>query len=156
MPTITTIPKPVKIILAIALALRMIVWSAALLDETRFLDPDSADYLRLAGQLIDNHQLGTDEQLEIFRAPGYPFYLAITMWVAHSFALPALIQIVLDVGLCFLVWRLANRLFAAKAAIASAMFQSVSVVSIVYSCKLLSDSVYAFMLMLFLNALYEL
>ncbi len=152
---IKNLPRNVKIVLTTAFLLRLTVWLGGMADSSRFLDPDSVDYLQLAEMIGINFQYTYNDQIEIFRAPGYPFLIALLNKISESYAFLCLIQIILDTALCFLLWRLASRLYDSQRALAALSFQCVSIVSITFSVKILSDSIYAFLLILFLNILNE-
>jgi 4-amino-4-deoxy-L-arabinose transferase-like glycosyltransferase len=147
------LPKTVCCLLALALVLRLLPWCGGLADSARFLDPDSHDYLRLAQSLVQSGTYGTPAQPEIFRAPGYPAVLAGLSVVTHQPWLVCLLQALLDVGSCALLWRLARRQWGETAATATLFFQACSVVSIVQCCRVLSETGFVFALLVFLNLL---
>ncbi len=149
------IPRNVKIILAIAFLLRITVWLGGIADPGRFLEPDSTDYLHLAEAIDTKFHYTKQGQVEIFRAPGYSFLIALLKKISDSNAFICFIQVILDTVLCFLVWRLASHIFNDHTAITALVLQCISIVSITFSVKILSDSIYAFLLLLFLNILHE-
>ncbi len=143
--------KSTRLILGIAFLLRVIVWCGGWADPQRYLTPDSYDYLRLAETLKADGRYGTSEQPEIFRAPGYPFFLYLMHFISQSYAWIGWVQILLDTATCYLIWRLARIAFANPAAAGwTLLFQSCNVVSIVYASTLLSETLYTFVLTLFL------
>ncbi len=152
---IKNLPRKVKIVLIAAFLLRLAVWFGGLADASRFLAPDSIDYLRLAENIGTHFQYANNGKIEVFRAPGYPFLIALLNTIFSSYAFICFIQVILDTALCLLLWRLASRLYDSRSATAALLFQCASIVSITFSVKILSDSVYAFLLILFFNILYE-
>jgi Gpi18-like mannosyltransferase len=148
--------KNIRLILGIALALRVVVWWGGLGDPHRFLTPDSHDYLRLAATLNVDGRYGTPEQPEIFRAPGYPLFLALLQHVSTSYTWLAWVQLLIDSVTCYLLWQLSRLLFKDdRAAGWVLIFQSCNVVSIVYAVTLLSETIYAFFLTLLLYQLIK-
>ncbi len=141
--------------LGVALLIRLVVWYGGLYDQSRYMEPDSADYLRLSSALIVDHKFGTESEPEIFRVPGYPAFLSAVSLVSDSPVLPCLIQIIFDVGTCFLLWYLTRAFFSKSAALVAVGFQSISVVSVIYASKILSDTLFTFCLVLFLSLILK-
>ncbi|MFP4027796.1 MAG: glycosyltransferase family 39 protein [Candidatus Brocadiia bacterium] len=142
-------------ILLMALTVRLLVWTGGVGNPGLFFSPDSADYVRLGENLLETGRYGTEQQPEIFRVPGYPLFLSLTFAISKNPAFVCLLQVVMGVAVCALVWRLAHRLFGRKYAIPAAAFQSVSVVSIVYSCRVLSETLFTLVFLAQLNLLYD-
>ena len=142
--------KSVYSLLIVAIILRLACWSNGLNEPERYLKPDSYDYLRLAQALLDNHHFGSQDQLEIFRPPGYPFILLCFKTMTSLLAIPTLFQVLLDGLLCCLLWYLAGQLYSWSLANVSLAFQSLSLVSAVYATQVLSDSIFTLFLFLFL------
>jgi hypothetical protein len=84
--------------------------------------------------------------------PGYPAFLAVLGIVSDAPGFIVLIQILLDIGLCALVWYLARQQFGEGQASWAAAIQATSVVSIVFACRVLSDAPFALLLIVFLAA----
>ena len=145
---------PVLIVLAVGLLLRLAVWGFGLSDPERFLTPDSASYIGLASGILDSGMYGSEGQPEIFRAPGYPFFLSVVFVISRAPGLVVFFQVLLDGAVCWLVWRLARQSLGEGPAVAALAFQCVSVVSIVYACRVLSDTLFTFLFVLFLNSLW--
>ena len=100
---------------------------------------------------------GWDGPPEVFRTPGYPLFLAPTVRLglpttcpdmAAQLGLLAMLlpQILLDCGLVVLTYLLGLRLLSHKAGLLGAFFQAISPLAIASSCRVLSDSLYAFLL----------
>jgi 4-amino-4-deoxy-L-arabinose transferase-like glycosyltransferase len=119
--------------------------------------PDSAEYLQLAENLRDRGHFYRDGQPEIFRTPGYPLFLlacdpaglaaknddAAAVRLEPYYALGW--QVLLDVGLVCLTYWLGAILLDRRVGLLAAAFQAVTPVAIAASCRVLSDSLYAFL-----------
>lgn len=139
--------QQVCLILLAASTLRLATWYGGLPNEGRYTETDSADYLTLARNLLDEGQFGKADQPEIFRTPGYPAFLVPFSIVGFPLALICLVQITLDVPICFLVWCVARRHFGQETALPALVFQAFSLVSVVYACRVLSETVFTLLLM---------
>lgn len=141
--------RPLWIILCVALILRAGLLLAGWNDPQRFFTPDSGDYDFLALSLGEYGEFSRspDGPAELFRAPGYPFFLACINAVSgYSIHAVLVVQILLDVALCRLVYLLGVRLFDRRVGLWAAGLQAVSTVAIISSVRILSDSLFAFML----------
>ncbi|MFQ5962764.1 MAG: ArnT family glycosyltransferase [Candidatus Scalinduaceae bacterium] len=74
---------------------------------------DSEEYLRLAEGLLKQGQLGIPNP-SAFRLPGYPVFLAITMWISNSIAWLSFVNVILSTFLIYIVWRLVLYLTSEK------------------------------------------
>ncbi len=141
--------RPLWIILCVALVLRASLLVAGWRQPERFLAPDSAGYDALARSLTERGEFSRTPAgpAELFRTPGYPLFLAGVYAVSgNSVGAVLAVQIFLDVALCWLVYLLGARLFDRRAGLWAAGLQAVSTVAIVSSVRILSDSLFAFML----------
>lgn len=129
-------------VLALAVLLRLLCWWGNAALPERFLEPDSSDYLRLAQGVVTHGEYGSAAQPEIFRVPGYPVLVAGVLATGGGAATVCLLQILIDLGTCWLVWRLARRLFDDRAAIAALFWVATADVLIVASCRVLSESLF--------------
>ncbi len=145
-------PRPVRLLL-LALLIRLAILAVAGRLPERLLTPDSHDYLRLAHGLLESGTFGSLTQPEIFRVPGYPLWLAGILWIANSTVLVCLLQCFVDTGSCWLVYRLAKRLGGPRQAAAALFFQAVCVAAIAYTCRILSETCFTFLLLLFFDLL---
>ena len=160
---------------ALAAALRLALFCGGMSDTKRFMQPDSADYDMLALGLAHRGEYARGSVPEVFRAPGYPVFLAAVYGIAgEHIPLVIFLQIVADVALCVLLWRWGPAMAGIPACgvradttappggggprpppalspgsvSAYAMaWQAVAVVSAVFACQLLSDSLFALMLL---------
>ncbi len=148
------------IILAVSGLLHLVLFTGAVLHPSRTLTPDSYDYRLLARRLFETGRFQrADGAAEVYRTPGYPFFLAVVRAVAGPGATaPIAVQCAAGVVLCLLVFHAALRISPGGAggestvgagAIArwAALWQAVAVVSCVYACRLLSDSLFAVLLL---------
>lgn len=149
-------PTPTQqifLILTAASLLRLGSWLGGLPDEGRYTETDSADYLILARNLVSEGRFGVADQPEIFRTPGYPAFLVPFSVFNFSPATICLVQIGMDVLICYLVWCVARRHFGQEAARPALVFQAFSLVSVVYACRVLSETLFTLLLLLFLLTL---
>ena len=121
--------------------------------ESRFIDPDSNDYIELADSLALFHGYTKDGQTEIFRAPGYSFFLAPFRYLFPDTLFPVvIIQCLLNAGSILILWYLTLSLARGNLVVAkiAVTFQAISLSSIVYTNKVLTETLFTFLLMLFL------
>lgn len=161
-------------IISLAVMLRGGLFLAGLWHPAEFLAPDSADYLRLAGELARQGCFGL-AQPELFRVPGYPLWLSLFAGLGAWTAPVAVAgQLALDVALVWVTARLAgamgngidahgngktetekrkNGKSNGAADRWAALWQAGSVAAAVGAGKLLSDSLFALGVALLLLAL---
>ena len=121
-----------------------------------FVAPDSKDYILLADSLAAGQGYYHSGEPEIFRAPGYPFFLVPFRYFFPNTVLPViLVQILLGASSLFLLWRLAVTVFEdVRIAKIAVVFQLFSVTSLVFINKVLSETLFT-CLLLFLLVLSE-
>jgi len=113
----------------------------------QLLTPDSADYTTLAASLTEEGRFARDGQVEIFRTPGYPFFLLIAhTFGEHGWRVVVLVQALLDVLLVYLTYLLATMLAGQRAGVWAALFQALCPVAAAAAVRVLSDSLYALLL----------
>ena len=167
MPSETTTTRPGRTrsqpwrlpvaILSVACGVRLLCFSLALTTPGAFREPDSAEYHRLALQLLHRGRFRQGNQPEIFRPPGYPLFAAVVYAVSGPRpGAVVLVQLAADAGVCLLLLfgtcRLTGRADddARQEGTAAAAWHAVALVSVVFACKLLSDSLFALLLLLLL------
>jgi 4-amino-4-deoxy-L-arabinose transferase-like glycosyltransferase len=138
--------RPLWVVLAIALTLRLFLLSAGLAAFHQghphgLRTPDSQDYTELAKSLRKNGSLPPDGR-SVFRLPGYPAILAATFHVSYR-PVWALVQIAMDVALVALVYALGRDLLGRRVALVGALLQALSPLAMAASVRLLSDGPYA-------------
>jgi 4-amino-4-deoxy-L-arabinose transferase-like glycosyltransferase len=90
---------------------------------------------------------------EIFRTPGYPAFLTIVTaaagsgWPQMGLWLAMGLQVLIDVHLVLLTFLLGRALASQRAGLVAAAFQAISPLAVAASCRVLSDSLFAFLLM---------
>lgn len=147
------INRPLLALFAIALFVRLFVIIMASSDQNRFLCPDSYDYISLADNICNSGQYAKGVEPEIFRVPGYPAFIAPFRWIMPDNLLPiVLLQALIDTCTCVFLWFLVKNVFKDndKAANFAIFFQAFSVAAIVFSAKILSETIFTFTLTLFL------
>jgi hypothetical protein len=113
---------------------------------------DTASYLEPGRNLLFYGRFYTGMFPEIDRTPGYPLFLAIVSLPGAAIA--ALAQVILSVFTVVLVWRLARAVFAEdRIALAAAWFVAFEPVSIIYSVRLLPETLFLVLLLLSLERL---
>jgi len=143
--------KFLRYVLGVSMLLNLAVAFLCYNHESRFLDPDSNDYIQLADSLALFHGYTKGDEPEIFRTPGYSFFLAPFRYIfPHSFFPIIIFQSILGTISVFLLWSLVlslthNNLTIAKIAV---IFQVISLPSIVAVNKILSETLFTFLLLL--------
>lgn len=121
-----------------------------------FLQPDSKMYVSLATGLVENGSLSYPEnhdRLSAERAPGYPFYLALCMWITGG-SMPAVVFIQMIIGSlsCVLIYYLGETLWHGSGFL-SGILASVNLGMISYSLFVLNDSLFLFVFSLALMSM---
>jgi len=138
-----------KFILVAAVLVRLVLLCSAWGAPHRLQTPDSRDYIELSDSLAETGEFQRDGRPEIFRTPGYPFFLLLGTALGESWwRVVLLLQILLDVLLVYLTFLLALMLCDRRAALWAAAFQAIAAVAITASLRVLSDSLFAVMLTL--------
>ena len=141
--------RALKIILIVAALGRLGVLAGAWNAPQRLLAPDSEDYAELAVSLAADGEFSRDGQPEVFRTPGYPLVLALAMAGGESWPLwVALLQIVAGVLAVYLTFLLGWLLWSQRVGLWAAGLQAVNPLSIAADVRVLSDSLYALLLVL--------
>jgi hypothetical protein len=150
------------LIFSVALAIRIIMILLAYNLGNSYLSSDSHDYIRLADGIISNHIYGIN-QPEIFRVPGYPVIISFFILIFNKFFLISLLifQAIVDSLTCILVYKLSNLIFwnnkaSNKSSILASLFQVISILAIVYTSKILSETIFTFLVILTLFLLQRL
>ena len=140
------------LILAISIRLLLPVLAAVATGDTAvFHTNDTASYVRPAIGLISEGRFEEDGVFEIFRTPGYPILLIPGLALGQVELITITTQIVLSVLTVFLVFRLAALMFhRVQIAILAAFLFAIEPVSIVYSSKLMAETLFTTLIALFL------
>jgi hypothetical protein len=113
---------------------------------------DTASYLEPGRNLLLHGSFVTGALPEIDRTPGYPLFLAIASLPGPAFA--ALAQVFLSVFTVLLVWRLARAVLGDdRVALLAAWLFAFEPVSVIYSVRLLAETLFLALLLLSLERL---
>ena len=139
------------IIVIAAAVVRLVLLADAWEKPIRCFTPDTEGYIKLSHSLIESGRFAMDSSPEIFRTPGYPLFMAVGAPFGESWWRAVIIvQIILDAALVYLTFLLAFCLAGQRAGLLAAALQAVSPLAMAYSVRILSDSLFAFMLTLVL------
>lgn len=140
--------------LAAGALLRLGLWALALARTgTRVITSgDTASYLEPGLNLLRQGRFTTAGLPEIDRTPGYPLFLAATSGAGPAVA--ALAQIALGLLVIVLAARLAEAVFARRAVtVAAAWLMAFEPVAVIYSVRLLSETLFLVFFLIFLERL---
>ena len=141
--------RALKAILICAAVIRLALLAGAWSSPARLETPDSRDYIELSDALVHDAAFGRDGQAEIFRTPGYPFFLIVGSLFGESWwKVVVPMQIALDVLLVYMTFLLGTLLWDQRAGLWAAAFQAVAAVSVAASLRILSDGLFAVLLTL--------
>jgi hypothetical protein len=144
-------------ILLLAVALRLAVTLAAIAAPDgvqRFSSPDTDSYRRPAEGLVYHHVFGTLDRPEIHRTPGYPLLMVPGTILGQLELVTVGLQVILSVLTVYLVYCLGLALLPTSGwAKFCALLYAFEPLSIVYSCKLLSETLFTCLLVAFLLAM---
>ncbi len=145
-----TIAAPVAVALSLRLLLLLVTVHAT--GVSVLTEGDTFSYLRPGMELIRNGRFFSDGMPEIDRTPGYPIFAMLCGAFHGHTILVSCVQILLAVLSVILVARIANRIFQRpRAGLAAAWFFACDPVSIEYSLRLMSETLFVFLLLLFLD-----
>ena len=140
---------PLKAILVLAAAIRLVLLAAAWNAPHQLATPDSAGYADLAQTLLERGVFERDDLPEIFRTPGYPMLLVLAAPFGDSgWRATTLLQIALDVLLVYLTFLLGALACDRRTGLWAAAFQAVAAVALTASLRPLSDGLFAFLMTL--------
>lgn len=145
-----SIPAIPWTIVGAALAVRWWMFLAAVVvsgSGPRVYEPDSTGYVALAESLLREARLFQGDLPELYRTPGYPAALAPGVLLKHPAAYAVVIQGLLGAATVALVFRLAVS-FNLGPAIArrAAWLFALEPLSVLYSNKLLAETLFTFLL----------
>ena len=142
------------VVVALLLRLALLLFALHTTGTAAITSGDSASYLQPASSLLHHGCFCTDGQPEVDRTPGYPAF-ALLLGAASGHLLPLLLaQILLSTLTLVLVALLAHALTGSqRAACASAWFFACDLLSVEHSIRVLSETLFVFLLVLLLFAL---
>jgi hypothetical protein len=148
---------PLAGILMLALALRAALFAAACHnapDLHTLNENDTPSYIAPAQSLLAHGTFSPDDAPEIVRTPGYPLLLTVGLRLGHVEVVTIALQIIISVASILLVYHLAWELTAnSTAALASSALAALEPVSIIFTVRLLSETLFAFLLLASLSLL---
>ncbi len=133
-----------QVILIAAVVVRFALLASAWNAPHRLLTPDSVGYAELSESLTEDATFSRGGEAEVFRTPGYPVFLLLGRAFGKSWRpAVAMVQILLDVLLVYLTFRLGWLLCSKRVGLWAAAAQAVTSVSIAAGCRILSDGLFA-------------
>ncbi len=152
------------IIFLIALGVRLLPLLWAISEPKRLFSPDSHSYWRLAEELAKSGAYAVNDEPELFRTPGYPFFLAFLMRLGvNNGVQAAFVQAIIGAASCVLLFGLVRKLMQAfpellpanvKTAhwlpLLSALLLAVSTVSVAAANLILSENLFTFLFLVLL------
>jgi 4-amino-4-deoxy-L-arabinose transferase-like glycosyltransferase len=141
--------KYLLLILAVALAGRLLLLRVAWRNDSAVIGIDSREYLTAAASLASRHTFETGGYPEIRRTPGYPALLALCGAAGpRGYGFAQIVGLLVDVLLVFLTYVLGARLVSPAAGLWAAALQALSAVAIASSVHILTDGVFSLLLTL--------
>lgn len=125
-------------------------------DLTSFYTPDTDSYVSPTRELIAHHRFFSGGLPEILRTPGYPLLLIPGLLLDRLELVTISLQIMLSCLTMYMVYRTAQLLFECdKVAIVAAALYAIEPVSILYTSKLVTDTLFAALGMVWLYFLLK-
>jgi hypothetical protein len=149
MPERELTSRQLRLILGLALLVRVLCWLPGAAQPERFFTPDATGYVGLAGDLRAAYldpQSGSFA-VGLVRTPGYPVFLGALLGVFRG-SLPAVVAAQVGLSL-FTVWLtcvLATRLMGRRAALAGGLLLALDPVSALFSCLLQPETLFTALL----------
>ena len=145
--------KNLAVILFISLSLKLVLLLSGIRGSNPdfFLSPDSMTYLRPYESLLKTHTFGPPGSPEIFRTPGYPMFILFSNLFGKPPYSVLLFQILLSLFSSLLIYRIGRQFIPEKGALFAAFLFSVDPLSNLYTLKILSETVFTFFLLVFME-----
>ena len=151
--------RAIRYFILFAFLLRSVLPLAAIYftkDKNIFYSPDTLSYLKPAREVINTGYFRTGSLPEIVRTPGYPLLLTLGILSKHVEITTIIIQIIISCLTVYLVYKISFMLFQEiKIAISSAALYAMEPLSILYSSKILTETVFTFFTILFIYLFFK-
>ena len=114
--------------------------------------PDTHTYVLPSQSLLSQGTFSRYDHPEVVRTPGYSLFLMPGILSGHLEIVTVAMQMIISVTTVWLVYRLTGQLTGSHyAAVCAGLFAAVEPLSIIYTCYLLPETVYTFLLVLSLT-----
>jgi 4-amino-4-deoxy-L-arabinose transferase-like glycosyltransferase len=141
-------------VLSLALLLRILLPTFAYVythDTTIFQSSDTGTYVVPAQELITQHRFFANGSPEIVRTPGYPVLLIPSLLVGHLLLVTIFLQVLFSCFTVYIVYRTALLLFDSEStALVAAGLYAIEPLSVLYTGIVLTETVFAALVMLWL------
>jgi 4-amino-4-deoxy-L-arabinose transferase-like glycosyltransferase len=114
-----------------------------------FHSPDTASYVVLAKELVSG-SFATHGSPEIFRTPGYPIFLIPSVALGHFYLLALTENLALFGLAAFGIYKVTASIFNSEAGLYAMALYSVDPISLLYSEKILSETTFTAICVIFL------
>ncbi len=120
-------------------------------DFSQLRAPDTASYLSLSSELVENGNFARGDLPEITRTPGYPIFLIPGVLSGSPDIVTCILQIMVSCLTVYLLFKVALLIFdSRRVALLCAMLYAFEPLSVLFSNKLLTETLFACIVMLFL------
>ncbi len=146
-------------VLVIAIILRVLFPLIAFFRNNNFsifYSQDSKKYVDLATALLVKHEFAYNNLPEIERTPGYPIFLTIGIKFGQLEIITIILQIILSCLTIWLVFKISKIIFTNnKVATLSALLYTIEPLSILYTSKIMPETLFTTFIVLFLYLLLK-
>lgn len=115
---------------------------------------DSSEYALLTQNLVESGVFTLGNAPEMFRSPGYSFFLAPLYALDNSFYLAIFAQILLVLGCALLIYEIGKKFLPEFWALICALFFALDPTTIFYSLSIFSDTLFTFLTLLAVYLLF--
>ena len=141
-----------RIILLIALVIRLLVALPIFQDSGKMLQNDSPSYQKVASNLLaGNGYSNCPEEpyyKDVLRTPTYPFLVASTNIFTKDVRFLFVIQLLLDLLTLILLFKLGDHLFSKAAGLVASLFYGISIINVVMCGQVLAETSFVFLIVL--------
>jgi hypothetical protein len=142
-------------ILILAFALRFIWLLLVFSNDGILRTEDSGVYENLAINLFENGEFAQEGKSELYRTPGYPAFVGLNYFLGLGFFAVLFVQVLLSTASVYFLYSLALKISGnKKTALLAGLIYAFEPLSIIYCSYLLSETVFVFCLLAFMNAFY--